>query len=45
MAYLLARGRPGSAPARFAGRLALFSLYWQFVDVVWIVLFTTIYLF
>ena len=29
---------------RGRGRLEVASLYWQFVDLVWIVLFTTLYL-
>ena len=40
---------PGSAmwrtqPERYAGRIAVARLYWNFVDAVWIVLFTVLYL-
>ena len=31
-------------PARYAGRIAVARLYWNFVDVVWIALFVVLYL-
>jgi cytochrome c oxidase subunit III len=32
-----------SEPARYAGRVAIARLYWNFVDVVWIALFVVLY--
>jgi cytochrome c oxidase subunit III len=37
------RSTRGSLP-RFANRLASLTLYWHFVDLVWICLFVTLYL-
>jgi cytochrome c oxidase subunit III len=46
LAYLIGPGwsmmRPGRA--RFIHRVATASIYWQFVDVIWIVVFATVYL-
>jgi heme/copper-type cytochrome/quinol oxidase subunit 3 len=43
-AFVLLRGaRGGFGPGNFMG-VELFGLYWHFVDVVWILLFTIIYL-
>jgi len=43
LALLAGQGPPGDARARVAS-LEVASLYWQFVDLVWIVLFTALYL-
>ncbi len=45
-AYLLASGFTmwRREPERLTGRVAAAGLYWQFVDVVWICLFVTLYL-
>jgi cytochrome c oxidase subunit III len=33
----------GSVTSEFSERLEIFSLYWHFVDVVWVVVFTVVY--
>jgi heme/copper-type cytochrome/quinol oxidase subunit 3 len=44
--YLWGPGRSmwQTEPARYAGRVAAARLYWNFVDAIWIVLFTVLYL-
>jgi heme/copper-type cytochrome/quinol oxidase subunit 3 len=45
LAYLSATAlRAERALARFAGRVRLAGLYWLFVEVVWLILFVTVYL-
>ncbi len=46
LAYLIGPGASmrRTQPARFTHRAAGLSLYWQFVDVVWILVFVTVYL-
>jgi cytochrome c oxidase subunit 3/cytochrome o ubiquinol oxidase subunit 3 len=34
----------GKAKEEHADRVAVFSLYWHFVDVIWVVVFTVVYL-
>lgn len=47
LAVLAARAeqKPARAAAAVVGTLEVASLYWQFVDLVWIVIFTVLYLF
>ena len=33
----------GKVPPKYAERLEVFSMYWHFVDVVWVVVFTVVY--
>lgn len=42
--FTLIRSLESVDNARFAGSVEIFGLYWHFVDVVWIVLFTLFYL-
>ncbi len=42
--FLLPRGFRGGLMPADAGSVEIFGLYWHFVDIVWIVLFTIIYL-
>ena len=40
---------PGAAmtrrdPARFTGRVEAAALYWNFIDIIWILMFVTLYL-
>ncbi|GAB4439101.1 MAG: hypothetical protein Kow00120_06920 [Anaerolineae bacterium] len=44
LVYLLVRAYRGAYSSRNPMGIELFGLYWHFVDVVWIVLFTVIYL-
>ena len=46
LAYLIGPGWPmmRAAPARFIDRAATASIYWQFVDIIWILVFATVYL-
>jgi cytochrome c oxidase subunit 3 len=42
--WLIAQAAKGRFTAEEHGRVEVFGLYWHFVDVVWIILFTIIYL-
>ena len=42
--FVLVRSLQSLKDARFARSVESFGLYWHFVDVVWIVLFTLFYL-
>ena len=44
LAVVLYRGLAGQFSARHHDAVEATSLYWHFVDVVWIVLFSTLYL-
>lgn len=46
LAYLVGPGASmrRSQPARFTHRAATASIYWQFVDAIWILVFATVYL-
>jgi heme/copper-type cytochrome/quinol oxidase subunit 3 len=41
---LLIRGMMGKLPREKAGLVEIAGLYWHFVDLVWILIFTFIYL-
>ena len=45
MTYVLLKARKGKFTAKRHGTVELMGLYWHFVDVVWIFLFTIVYLF
>lgn len=42
--FLLPRSLRGTLRPEHAGNVEIFGLYWHFVDIVWIILFTIIYL-
>jgi cytochrome c oxidase subunit 3 len=46
LAFLLGPGArmAGREPQRYAGRVEVTGIYWQFVDVVWLFLFSVLYL-
>jgi len=44
LALALARVRSGSTPARTEAQVEAGSYYWHFVDAIWLVLFTIVYL-